>query len=75
MNDKVVRRVDVDTDSIYVDHPIHNDLNLVPFITGGNHIIQPYDDFICGVKDDRKIIAAKLMLNSLYGKKFMNSFD
>jgi hypothetical protein len=53
---------------MYVEHPIHNDLNLVPFITGGNHIIQPYDDFICGVKDDRKIIAAKLMLNSLYRK-------
>ena len=66
MNDKVVRRVD--TDSIYVDHPIHSDLNLVPFITGGNHIIQPYDDYICGVKDDRKIIAAKLMPGSLYGK-------
>lgn len=72
MNDKVVRRVD--TDSIYVDHPIHSDLNLVPFITGGNHIIQPYDDFICGVKDDRKIIAEKLMLNSLYGKKIYEFF-
>lgn len=30
-------------------------------------------DSICGIRDNCKITAAKLMLNSLYGKKSINS--
>ena len=71
MIEKVARYVD--TDSIYVEHAMYRDLKLVQTITGGKHIIQPYDDFICGIRDNCKITAAKLMLNSLYGKKSINS--
>ena len=67
MIEKVVRYMD--TDSIFVENAVRSDLKLVHPFTGGNHIIQTYDDFIRGVKDDCKLTAAKLMLNSLYGKK------